>query len=304
LPVVQAFPDRPAVGTACLLELRGEGIREPEATVLPAGPGSAEVGPPGAARGIVFVQAGPDRFVGLLGIDLEDPAGRWQVQLRWKQAPALAEQRKPFELEVLPRSYPVQTLKLPPSKVDLSAEDLARVEREAAAVKAALGLRTPVERLGPWVHPLRSAPAGDRFGSRRVINGEPKAQHSGADYEASAGTPVRSMARGTVVLTGEHFFAGRSVYVDHGGGLITMYFHLERIGVREGQRLEAGEVLGAVGATGRVTGPHLHFGVRLGGARVEPDSLLALARFLAGPSGRKAKPAGKTGRDGGIGVGR
>jgi murein DD-endopeptidase MepM/ murein hydrolase activator NlpD len=280
---VRVVPDPPAPGTACLIELRGEGVREPQAEALAPGAGGKRAGPHGAPRPIVLVPAGEARFVGLLGIDLDDPPGAWQLRLRWKQGPGLAEQRMPLEFVVRPKNYPVQTLELPPSKVDLSAEDLARVERESVEVQEVFALRTPLRGLGPLVHPLASAPSGDRFGSRRVINGQPKAQHSGADYTAAAGTSVRALADGAVALAKEHFFAGRSVYLDHGGGLVTMYFHLDRILVEPGQRLRAGEALGTVGATGRVTGPHLHLGVRLGGARVDPDSLLALAGQLELP---------------------
>jgi murein DD-endopeptidase MepM/ murein hydrolase activator NlpD len=226
------------------------------------------------------VPAGPERHVGLLGIDLEDPAGEWQLELRWREGPELLSRAETLRLEVLPRAYPVQRLSLPPEKVDLGPEELARVERESAEARQVFGRRSVLRGLGPFVHPLRPRRAGDRFGSRRIINGEPKAQHSGADYKAAPGTGVRALASGEVVLAAEHFFAGRSVYVDHGGGFVSMYFHLERIGVSAGQKVRAGQSLGLVGATGRVTGPHLHLGVRLAGARVDPDSVLALGSLL------------------------
>ena len=276
------FPERPSTGTVCLVELRGTEILDPIAEVLlPAGKTNPEVGADSGKRVIPLVRAGDDRFVGLLGIDLDDPAGSWQLRWTWKEGVEERIQRMPLELQVVKKAYPVQTLKMPPNQVDLSAEDLARTERESAAVKKVLALRSPIEFLGAIVHPLKQRGIGDRFGSRRVINGQPKAQHSGADYKASTGTVIRAVAPGRVVLAGDHFFAGQSVYVDHGGGLITMSFHMSRIDVTEGQQVVSGETLGAVGATGRVTGPHLHFGVRLGGARVDPDSLLGLAEKIA-----------------------
>jgi murein DD-endopeptidase MepM/ murein hydrolase activator NlpD len=158
--------------------------------------------------------------------------------------------------------------------VDLSAKDLARVERENREIAALWGRRGARRFSLPLAPPLEPLPAGGRFGSRRVINGQPRSPHGGADYTIAAGTPVRAAADGTVALVGDHFFGGRSVFVDHGDGLLTMYFHLSRVDVQAGQELRRGETLGAVGATGRATGPHLHFGVRWRGARVDPAQLL------------------------------
>ncbi len=171
--------------------------------------------------------------------------------------------------------YPEQRLTIEDtSKVDLSAADLARVERENRAIGALWSRRTPRRFSLPLAPPLAELPAGGRFGARRVLNGRPSSPHSGADYSAAAGTPVRAAAPGTVALAADHFFAGNSVYLDHGDGLITMYFHLSTIAVAEGQEVAAGQELGRVGATGRATGPHLHFGVRWRRARVDPAGLL------------------------------
>jgi murein DD-endopeptidase MepM/ murein hydrolase activator NlpD len=127
----------------------------------------------------------------------------------------------------------------------------------------------------PLRPPLDPLPQGGRFGSRRVINGQPRSPHGGADYSAAEGTPVLAAADGVVALVGDHFFGGRSVFVDHGDGLITMYFHLSRVDVVQGPQLRQGERVGAVGSSGRATGPHLHFGTRWRGARVDPRLLLA-----------------------------
>ncbi len=179
------------------------------------------------------------------------------------------------QLEVGPYPYPEQRLEVADAKVHLAADDEARAARETREV-AALWERAegPVRFSLPLAPPLRPLPAGGRFGARRIFNGEPRSPHSGADYRAPAGTPVYAAADGTVALTGEHFFSGRSVFIDHGGGLVTMYFHLRRIVVAEGEPVRRGEKLGEVGASGRATGPHLHFGVRWHGARVDPALLL------------------------------
>jgi murein DD-endopeptidase MepM/ murein hydrolase activator NlpD len=170
--------------------------------------------------------------------------------------------------------YPVQKLTLPKGQVELSAQDLARVERESREIAALWGRRGERRFSLPLTPPLDPLPPGGRFGSRRVINGQPRSPHGGADYTVAAGTPVRAAADGTVALVGDHFFGGRSVFVDHGDGLVTMYMHLSRVDVADGAAVRRGERIGAAGATGRATGPHLHFGVRWRAARVDPAQLL------------------------------
>lgn len=183
-------------------------------------------------------------------------------------------------LRVTGYPYPEQRLKVEPKHVHLSPEDLKRTRRERQRVQALWSLDTPRRFTLPLSPPLAEMPAGGRFGARRVFNDEPRSPHSGADYAAPEGTPVRAVADGTVALAEEHFFAGKSVFVDHGEGLISMSFHLSDIEVEEGQEVEAGDVIGRVGATGRATGPHLHFGVRWHGARVDPADLFDPSRAV------------------------
>ncbi|HSD65106.1 MAG TPA: M23 family metallopeptidase [Vicinamibacteria bacterium] len=170
--------------------------------------------------------------------------------------------------------YPVQKLTLPRRMVELSPEDLERVERENREM-ARLWTREGPRRFAlPLAAPLDPLPAGGRFGHRRVINGRTRSPHGGADYTAAAGVPVLAAADGTVALVADQFFGGHAVFVDHGDGLVTMYMHMSRVDVAEGQPVRRGERVGAVGSTGRATGPHLHFGVRWRGARVDPALLL------------------------------
>ena len=183
-------------------------------------------------------------------------------------------------VEVGPYDYPVQRLQMPRGWVELAPKDLARVQRENREI-APLWRRTGPRQFDlPLCPPLDPLPPGGRFGDRRIINGSPRSPHSGADYTVSLGTPVLAAADGVVAMVADHFFGGRSVFVDHGDGLITMYFHLSRVDVTEGQRLRRGEGVGRVGQTGRATGPHLHFGVRWHGARVDPSVLLAVPEAI------------------------
>jgi murein DD-endopeptidase MepM/ murein hydrolase activator NlpD len=128
----------------------------------------------------------------------------------------------------------------------------------------------------PFRAPLQDAVRGSGFGLKRVINGDPRAPHTGVDFSVPAGTPVLAANAGLVVLAEEHFFAGKSLVLDHGEGLYTMYFHLQESLVGLGRRVAQGEPIGRVGHTGRATGPHLHWGARLCGARIDPEALLQL----------------------------
>jgi murein DD-endopeptidase MepM/ murein hydrolase activator NlpD len=171
--------------------------------------------------------------------------------------------------------YPLERIQVEDdSKVNPSTEDLARIAAEQRRVAGLWSWRTPRRFSLPLWAPLAEMPEGGRFGARRVFNGEPRSPHSGTDYSAAEGATVLAAASGRVGLAEEQFFAGRAVFLDHGEGLFSMYFHLSRILVRPGQEVRAGDLLGRVGSTGRVSGPHLHFAVRWRGARVDPGILL------------------------------
>jgi murein DD-endopeptidase MepM/ murein hydrolase activator NlpD len=204
-------------------------------------------------------------------VDLLEPSG--QVVLRRWRGGELEE----VSVTIAGYPYPQQELTVEDSKVNLSEADRARAARERKRL-AALWTRTgPVRFTLPLGAPLDPLPTGRSFGRRRVFNGQPRSPHTGVDFSGAVGTPVQSAAAGTVVLADDLFFAGNSVLVDHGGGLITMYMHLDTVGVAEGETVDRGQIVGTVGATGRVTGPHLHFGVRWHGLRIDPMPLLGVS---------------------------
>lgn len=171
--------------------------------------------------------------------------------------------------------YTVQRLQIKDrSRVDLSPENLARVQRENALIARLWGRQGKPRFSLPLGAPLEEMPAGGRFGAKRIINGEPRSPHTGADYAVPRGTPVLAVEDAVVALAGEFFFSGNAVFLDHGNGLISMYFHLHETFVEQGDEVSRGRLIGTVGSTGRSTGPHLHFGVRWQGERVDPALLL------------------------------
>lgn len=180
-------------------------------------------------------------------------------------------------VKIAPYPWPTQHLEVEERYVSPSPTELERIAREKKRVARLWSLDSPRRFAIPLAAPLAELPAASRFGARRIFNGQPRSPHSGADYSATTGTPVLAVADGRVVLAEEHFFAGKSVFVDHGDGLLSMSFHLSEIAVAQGDEVRRGQRLGAVGATGRVTGPHLHFAVRWRGARIDPALLLGSA---------------------------
>jgi murein DD-endopeptidase MepM/ murein hydrolase activator NlpD len=177
-------------------------------------------------------------------------------------------------INVLAKKYPTTTLNVEERFVELNKADLDRAYRESKEADAIYGrITTDIVPDEPFTVPIPGV-VGKNFGERRIFNGEPRAPHSGADLHAAAGTPVHATNRGRVVLAKTLFFTGNTVILDHGLGIYSLYAHLSRIDVKSGEMVKNGQVVGLVGATGRVTAPHLHWGMRVQGARVDPFSLV------------------------------
>lgn len=225
-------------------------------------------------RTLTFFPYQEQVYAGLLGLDMQDGPGLHEltIEIVYPQR----TERRSLSVLVMKEAYPEQRLTLPSRMVDLDQKTLARVKTESKAVHHAFAGFVPHPLWqGGFLEPVHGTISG-RFGSRRVINGQPRKPHSGEDIAAPEGTPVLAMNDGMVRLTADHFFSGKGIIIDHGLGLFSMYFHLSGIDVQDGQVVKRGQVIGKVGSTGRATGPHLHWGVRLNGARVDPYSLLDL----------------------------
>jgi len=172
------------------------------------------------------------------------------------------------------KKYKVQRLTLPKKMVTPPKEVYDKIARDRKEVKVAKDTMS-AERM--WFVPFQRPTKGGQsspYGAQRILNGKPKNPHRGLDFRGAKGTAVKAMADGKVVLVGEHYYAGNSIYLDHGNGVITMYFHLSRIDVKEGDTVERGQVLGGIGSTGRVTGPHLHMSVSVQGRLVDPNYIM------------------------------
>ena len=177
-----------------------------------------------------------------------------------------------LNFEVVEREYAVQRLTIPDDRrVNPNPEDLERIAAERPRIIAAARAWSDTAPASFRFVAPAPGPRSSNFGLRRILNGQPRNPHSGIDIAAPAGAPIVSAASGVVVETGDFFFNGNTVWVDHGRGLITMYCHMEAIAVEPGQRVAADAALGTVGATGRVICPNLHFAVILNGVMVDPD---------------------------------
>jgi murein DD-endopeptidase MepM/ murein hydrolase activator NlpD len=216
----------------------------------------------------------PKGFVGLLGIDLQDEPGTHDLAI---QVTNTEHSRSlTYRVEVLKEKFRVEHLKLPKDKVDLDAQGLARWKAEQEQVKEALATDSQSRLWQPsFVEPVSGKRTGI-FGSVRIMNGQARNPHNGEDIGAPTGTDVAATNDGVVRLTVDHIFSGKGIFLDHGLGFYSMYFHLSDVLVKDGEAVKTGQIIGKVGATGRATGPHLHWGVKLNGARVNPYGLLEL----------------------------
>lgn len=267
----------------------------PEERRVPGGIAIVELAATDSPPGEVFfnehrapVMLAPQGWVAVIGIPLDTKPGPQSAQFvprggAASAGPDAVTRRRSLEFTVTDKTYDEQHLQVKDKhKVNPDGQDLVRIERERKRIDAALGAYTP----GRIPEFRMNAPvAGERsssFGLRRYFNGEARNPHSGMDIAAAQGTRIRAPAPGRVLDTGDFFFNGNTVFLDHGEGVVTMYCHMSRIDVKAGQEVATGDVLGLVGATGRVTGPHLHWGVAINRAMVDPSLLLAASKGTDG----------------------
>ena len=209
------------------------------------------------------------RWFALFGIPLDTLPGELEISVFGGSTAT----NKPVAIRA--KNYPEQRLTIKDKrKVEPNPDDLARIEREKQITEAIKRSFSDTAPATDFMLPA-SGPLSSRFGLRRVFNGQPRNPHAGLDVAVGTGAPVKAPAAGVVVDTGDYFFNGNTVFIDHGQGLITAYMHLSRIDVRSGQPVKKGEILGAAGSTGRVTGPHLHWAVILNNTPVDPELFLA-----------------------------
>jgi murein DD-endopeptidase MepM/ murein hydrolase activator NlpD len=209
----------------------------------------------------------------LVGVDLNVKPGVHAVAI----LPGAAKDAAiTHNLLVKPKTFPTRRLTVDDAFVNPPPAVTKRIGEEAARLSAIWGSSAPLRLwTDPFVRPVPQ-PANSRFGSRSILNGQARSPHGGADFASPAGTPIQAPNAGTVVLAGDLYYTGGTVVIDHGLGLVSLFAHMSRVDVREGEAVERAAVVGLVGATGRVTGAHLHWTLRANGARVDPLSLLAV----------------------------
>jgi len=215
-------------------------------------------------------------WAGFIGADLTTKPGRYKIRITF------SDSNRPdlMSVEVLSRDYGTRRLTLPKKMVELDSDTLKRAQEESKAVKRLFisSGKNPLW-MGKWIRPVPGNIVSP-FGCRCIINGMERSPHSGVDLKAAVGDPIKATNRGTVALVAHHFFSGLSVVIDHGGDIQSMYFHLSKDFVKVGQVVEKGTIIGLAGSSGRVTGPHLHFGIRLNNERIDPIKLIEISGGL------------------------
>jgi murein DD-endopeptidase MepM/ murein hydrolase activator NlpD len=265
----------------CLPQIgHAETTQQPKIILKPNTPGPGDImivtvkGAAGPLEGKfadkkIYFNHSKDSLKAVVGIDLFTKPGAYNLDI-FENGTVLSR-----VVTVIKKKYPVQRLTLPKDMVELSPENEARVEREQKEIAALWPNETERDWHGDFVNP-RPGKIVTKFGVRRILNKIPKSPHSGVDVEAEEGEEVRAPNNGIAVLTDTLFYSGNSIFLDHGQGIYTMFFHLSKILVQPGQAVKKGDVIGLVGSTGRSTGAHLHWGVRMQGARVDPLELIHL----------------------------
>lgn len=205
----------------------------------------------------------------VIGLSLDTTPGTYSLRI------SMGDTTQTEYFEVHSKDYPEQHITLKDkSKVNLSKPNLARTKREIAEIRNLKRHWRETQDTDLTLELPSGGELGSRFGLRRFFNEQPRQPHAGIDVAADRGTPVVAGGPGEVLAVGDYFFNGKTVFIDHGSGLITMYCHLDKIDVSEGQVVEKGQLIGLVGKTGRATGPHLHWSVVLNGAMVDPELFL------------------------------
>jgi murein DD-endopeptidase MepM/ murein hydrolase activator NlpD len=210
----------------------------------------------------------------LVGIDLDQKPGSYVATIAARLPAGRTQVTR--AIVVRPKVFATRTLKVSPDFVNPPEPERERIARDSAFLREVFAV-SPPQRL--WTRPFTRPvpdPANSRFGTRSIFNGERRNPHGGADFASPLGRPVKAPTGGRIVAARELFFTGNVVIIDHGLGMFSLLAHLSRIDVKEGDEVEGGDVIGLVGATGRVTGPHLHWGLTIAGARVDPVSALEL----------------------------
>ncbi|CAJ1806619.1 MULTISPECIES: M23 family metallopeptidase [Aeromonas] len=211
---------------------------------------------------VLVVREEGKRWIAIVGIPLKSQPGPHQLQV---------SDGRTLGFTVGTKHYREQHIKLKNSRqVNPLAEDMTRINRELAEQTRAYQTFSPTQPSNLLFDKPVEGPLSSPFGLRRFFNGEERNPHSGLDFAVGAGTPIKSPAAGKVILIGNYFFNGNTVFVDHGQGLISMFCHMSKVDVKLGQSLPRGGIVGRVGATGRATGPHMHWNVSLNDARVDP----------------------------------
>ncbi len=246
-----------------------------------------------AGHEVSFWQDGADANVrkAFLGVDLEQAPGpgKFTVTAKLQDGESVTCSA---DITVKAGHFVVEKLTVDQKFVEPSPEDAARAEKEGKRLQEIYATRTPEKFwTGDFRFPLSGPRRGTNFGSRRILNGEARSPHSGLDIHAPTGTPVHAAQRGRVALAEELYYAGNAIVLDHGMGVYTFYCHLSKIDVKEGDVVDAGALIGLVGATGRVTGPHLHWGLEVNEARLNPLQILPAQRLP-----KKPRPAAQPSR--------
>ena len=214
------------------------------------------------------------RFVGWAAIPLDRKEGTARIAVTLECGEDIPYMKVQRDIQIAAKTFPEQKLEVEEKFVNPPKAALARIEREKAITDKIYKRRTPLAPpTDPFVPPVPGSPTSE-FGAHRILNGQPKAPHPGIDLQAATGTPVQAAGPGTVALASDLYYSGGTIIIDHGSGLFTVYAHLSKIETKEGSAVHEGERLGLSGATGRVTGPHLHWGARVGDTIVDPRGLL------------------------------